>query len=550
MEALPALAYGEKHRIEPDEEVHQWLTREAWRYFESQIAGAELDSFIGVWGVDGLYADRGQSTVLDGARDEDKGQKPPLWQGVENVFFDLDSPSMRHFCASAKDFHTGYFFIQQYDANIIQAQRIWKDNEADNLMLRYAEPDKTAAYYRFGHVAHLIQDLTIPAHTHNDPHGSNIPGLHDSYEQDWTAAHFRDYRYDNAVNLQYVLRDRPIAVPATLLEVFQQTAEYTDDYDSEDVNGEYAESGTDACYFPADYPAAALHRPADALREDDGSDSVMPDGKCAIIADDLMYWAMRQTAQLFRFFYKEVDSGAFHAEVRLVGSNIPLASDEAFPVSHLGPKRALLHVSYSSRTDTDFPASGIVRNSCTFHYDFKPDGGGWSGEIAVPFPAGAGDVPLDTQAGTYRVWVSAENGGGTVADPVYGYFRAPGFTLVLPPKSAVIECSKSLFLNVVVSGAGDGVSYEWHKDGQPIPGANADTYAVSSVGYQDTGRYTCIVTDPEQGTIVTPAAMVEVVEKVPVARTTALCLAVGTLLALGAWFIARDIRSRPLRAKG
>ncbi len=549
-ELLPGFPSIEKHRVETGEEVHQWLTREAWRYFSSQIVGAELDNFIGVWGVDGVYIDARQSTVLDGSRDEDKGQKPPLWQGMVDVFFDLDSPSMRHFCASAKDMYKGLFIAKQFDSNMTQAQNIWQDNASDNMLLRHGQADKATVYYYLGHVAHLVQDLTVPAHTHNDPHGSSLVALHDSYEQDYAATHFREYRYDNAVGPQYVLKNTPITIPASLYEAFQQTAEYTDDYDSNHADGEYAKSGLAACFFPDDYPSALLHRPADALRTGGGETSTIPGAKCAIIADDLMYWAIKRTAQLFRFFYREVDTEPFHAEIRLADQDIDLSSDETAPTPYWGPRKALLHVSYSTHANTDFPASGIVKDSCVLHYAFKPDGAGWFGEQTIPFPQGAGPIALPTYAGTYRVWVTAENGAGNAAQPVYGYFHAPGFALLQPPTGGRVAYGGTFSLNVKVSGANDQSAYAWQKDDRPIPGADSDTYTVANAGFGDTGRYRCTVTDPAQGSINTPAAAVEVVQGLPAAQTPALTVEIAFLLVLGALSIAGNTRRRPRRAKG
>ncbi len=541
MEAFSVFPSVEKHMVETGMEVHQWLTQEAWRYFESQIAGAELDNYIGTWGVDGIYFDTRRSTVIDGTRDADKGFKPPLWQGVENAIFDLDSPSLRHFCASGKDIYTGLYVIYHFDSNLTQAQNVWKDNESDNLLLRWNQSDKTTAYYYLGHVAHLIQDMTVPAHTHNDPHGSNLPSLHDSYEQDFAASHFKEYRYDDAIGLQYVLKNSPITIPASLLEAFQKTADYTDDYDSNHADGEYARSGLAACSFPTDYPSALLHRPADALRTGGGDTSIVSDDKCAIIANDLMYWAVRRTAQLFRFFYQVVDSADFHAEIRLADQDIVLSADENAAVPYLGPKLAGLHVSYSTRTHTDFPPSGIVKDSCVFHYEYKPDGGEWAGEQSLPFPTGAGALSLPTEPGLYRAWVTAENGGGKQAEPVYGYFRAQGFALVQAPRGGTVETAGALSLHVKVSGAGDGVTYLWQKDGQTIPGADTDTYMVAIVGYGDAGRYTCIITDPVQGTITTPVAMVNVVaeNRLPASGTTFLLVEMSLMLGLGTLCLAR-----------
>ena len=320
------------------------------------------------------------------------------------------------------------------------------------------------------------------------------------------------------------------------------TGSSTDDYDSNHKDGEYVTGGIDACFFPADYPSALLHRPADAIRTGGGAASTMTDASCAVIAQDLMYWAMKRTAQLFRLFYQQADTEAFQGQLLLANQNLAVAVEETAPVPYLGPKSAALRVSYRTPTRNGFPASGVVKASCMVHYNHKPDGGNWSPEQSVPVPEGAGLVTLPTQRGLYRVWVTAENGAGTTATPVYGYFRAPGFGLVQPPVGGKVECFGTLRLNVIVTGAGDDAVYAWEKDGQPIAGADSETLTISGVGYADAGRYRCVITDPVEGTIVTPEALVEIVPEnsLPAADMTGLvCGASLMLLAL-----ARTARRR------
>lgn len=51
----------------------------------------------------------------------------------------------------------------------------------------YASGDKSRAFYALGHLIHIVQDLHVPAHTHNDIHGPTVfLGRSDSYEG-WAA---------------------------------------------------------------------------------------------------------------------------------------------------------------------------------------------------------------------------------------------------------------------------------------------------------------------------------------------------------------------------
>jgi len=51
----------------------------------------------------------------------------------------------------------------------------------------YNKGDKPRAFVALGHIVHLVSDLHVPAHVHNDPHGPNLLlGKPDSFEE-WTA---------------------------------------------------------------------------------------------------------------------------------------------------------------------------------------------------------------------------------------------------------------------------------------------------------------------------------------------------------------------------
>lgn len=51
----------------------------------------------------------------------------------------------------------------------------------------YAKGDAPRAFYALGHAVHLVQDMHVPAHVHNDPHGPTfLLGNLDSFET-WTA---------------------------------------------------------------------------------------------------------------------------------------------------------------------------------------------------------------------------------------------------------------------------------------------------------------------------------------------------------------------------
>ncbi len=114
----------------------------------------------------------------------------------------------------------------------------------------YSSTTRPAAYYWLGRVAHLISDMGVPEHAHNDPHPGKITlfGLsyHDfSNYEELTALTYREYPKARALPASppvtlpdtYVLpddMDRPLAT------LFYNLAESTQFLDSSNVIGEGA----------------------------------------------------------------------------------------------------------------------------------------------------------------------------------------------------------------------------------------------------------------------------------------------------------------------
>ena len=529
---------GTKHRIEPGEGVHQWIASESERYFSSQIVGSEISQFIGTWEVDGIYANTEQLTVIDGARDEDKLDKPPLMQGSGG-----DMSSLRHFCASGEDIYTGY--NGTFDSALTQVENIWSNHEEDNILMQYRAGNKIEAYYRLGHALHLVADMTIPAHTHNDPHGTNMPALHDCYEQCYAATHFTEYRYDDSLDGAPIIADKPIPMPASLHDLFVETAEYTDDYDSNHRDGEYAVKGDAACFFPDYYPSAQLHRPGEARREGTGGSSKVPDAGCAVIARDLFPWAMRATAQMFRLFYRDADQTQFEARVRCVSPFTGLSTDINRPTLHTGSPSVDLDAVFSINWEDKYPPSGVVRDSVQIHYNFRPEGSDtWEGDQTLAAPAGAGPVALTLRAGLYMFSVSAESGAGIQATSIPRYLKVSWLKLTRYPVGGWYSAGTPLNLDVAVENGGAEISYQWFRDGSAIDGATGSRYQISTLKPGDAGMYTCTIFAGDNGATVTPAAEIDVYAagELPATDGWALLAIAGGILA--AYRIRRPSRVR------
>jgi hypothetical protein len=116
----------------------------------------------------------------------------------------------------------------------------WEDG-----MRRYREGDLEGAYKNLGHVVHLIQDATVPAHTHLDAHG---PPQGDDYE-DWVRAQFTDAF---TTTLQPVPYGTPIPSFETPWDAWQATAwaSYRRNLYPGDLSDQEAPGGVIAEMFP------------------------------------------------------------------------------------------------------------------------------------------------------------------------------------------------------------------------------------------------------------------------------------------------------------
>jgi MYXO-CTERM domain-containing protein len=148
--------------------THPWITRQAAERLVAAYPG-QYDEIL-------QYID----DVAWGARDEDNF----LLDGDDDI---MTLRVMRHFFRPTDGRGLTWgdrLFPSSYDWCAVESEQNawdWFDG-----MRQYRQGDKRAAYETLGHVVHLIQDATVPAHTHLDDHG---PPDGDDYE-DWVAEQF------------------------------------------------------------------------------------------------------------------------------------------------------------------------------------------------------------------------------------------------------------------------------------------------------------------------------------------------------------------------
>ncbi|MBN2474800.1 MAG: hypothetical protein JXB62_09345 [Pirellulales bacterium] len=211
------------------------------------------------------------------------------------------------------------------------------ENRWPNAVSEYEAGDKALAYWWLGRIMHLVQDSTVPAHVHKDPHPGEYPpwvGGDDQYEEDANGLNvyfeFNTEEYGTSWDYQdWSNNDRwnwSVSTPSyssftsspqalwdrsddygSLEALFRETTDYTDDYDSDDRDGDVHGGGGPS--FDGAHPGrlAEMDRSLHdywARHEVDGSWSFdLSWAECRVLARDLGTWAVEQSVMLMRYFY-------------------------------------------------------------------------------------------------------------------------------------------------------------------------------------------------------------------------------------------------------
>jgi hypothetical protein len=378
--------------------VHQWLTYNAFLFYDSQFAGSELADFIGDWTDYGSKHHRthgDDNDVIEGTFDEDVS-KPTTYIFDNGFHWDIvpqnplgqDIPYYRHFVAGG-DGDEIYVGWGGYASAVTQALDYWDDYALSNYSV-----DKALSYYYLGHVAHLLEDMTVPAHVHNDEHP-----LRDAYE--YTMGEHNNYLLWGYGDSVRVGPAGAIELPSDLVSLFRETIDYTEEYDSNDKEGD----------DESEIPNTGRHRPdlvsrsggftGDGARLDKSSSN-----EITILADDLMPWAMEQVAALFRLFYTYIDKTG--PKVEFLTS---FGSSEETAVL----KPSQFRVVALAQDDI----SGYDADGFRFTIERK-EGDSWEPLVIDP---NAGQFEFKTgMDGVYRISVELEDTVGNVGRSNTGYF--------------------------------------------------------------------------------------------------------------------------------
>jgi hypothetical protein len=136
-------------------------------------------------------------------------------------------------------------------------------------------------------------------------------------------------------------------------------------------------------------------------------------------------------------------------------------------------------------------------------------------------------------AGMYDCVVNSPCGSATSAAALLTVHTAPA--IIDQPLNRTI-CAGAAATFTITASAAPAPTYQWRRDGQPIPGAISTSYTIGAATPADAGAYDCIVANP-CGTIISSAATLTVntapvIASHPTGQT--LCAGSGITFTVGA----------------
>ena len=177
----------------------------------------------------------------------------------------------------------------------------------DRAKSAYQNNDKGTAYWYLGRIAHLLSDVSVPAHVLRDRHFpyTFLPSYDlqpDSYEK-YTASNYTLWNFRSANEL---LASHPLPSSWTLDELFYCLAQQAQFFPSDNMDGNKTISNPD-CDGVLQFP---LPDTTGMIRNADGADVYFLDTELRTIGDYMMPRSFQYVAQLYKYFWHE-----FHIDI-------------------------------------------------------------------------------------------------------------------------------------------------------------------------------------------------------------------------------------------
>ncbi|MFN0018760.1 MAG: VWA domain-containing protein [Pirellulaceae bacterium] len=401
-----AIEQLEDRRVMYSQAVHEWLTEQGYDFFTKQFGESALTPvppYVDFFSV--------------GAFDEDEVGRNPFGQSSF-----ANHPSLRHFWAhddnfnrvfddglfgfdsaanrAIKYFRGGYGLTDVFDSE-------WGDGPSQPGGVNAVpgqgaaaiyESSRTTAVYYLGHVAHLLEDMSVPAHIHADQHldavgvAWNPDPYHDWVDgQEFSTSVFQNpshYAAFDDINPTRWTRwalgpdedsrfirkadeiqsgfspGTSVVDVAPLYRLFLDVASFADDFDSRNANGELDQGtrGNTGGVFDNNYNNWTREE-LDAM------------------ASILVPRSIHDVADLIRYFYGVVDFGADkdpHVEITALDElELTNVSQQEGPDNPRISDSSSIEL-VTAASDQDHGDSGVGKDTFRFEYREKLADGSWT----------------------------------------------------------------------------------------------------------------------------------------------------------------------------
>lgn len=182
------LSLANKALTYSDTTTHPDLTREIIAFYELSTGKK--------------FTDEQKQWIISGSIEEDKA---PRWL---NHFYDpaferglsTETPGVNGYLAKNWAQFSSYQTLDPRNiANLwsgkgpVVSGSWWGDFSYEAAIKDYSKDKEKEAYLSLGHILHLIEDITVPEHTRNDPHpGGNFPSYYENWTRDNSAGLTQD----------------------------------------------------------------------------------------------------------------------------------------------------------------------------------------------------------------------------------------------------------------------------------------------------------------------------------------------------------------------
>ena len=220
------------------------------------------------------------------------------------------------------------------------------------------------------------------------------------------------------------------------------------------------------------------------------------------------------TSQIFTVNDTQLtDAGAYSVVVANAGGSVT-SSDATLTVNApVGSSPSITSQPSSQTVNAGATLSLSVSASGTtpFTYQWYRNGSAINGATTALFTI---STAQGSDAGGYSVIVS--NSAGTAVSTTATVSVVVPPTIATPPAGRTATVGSSVQFTVVANGS-TPLTFQWRKNGEPIPGATTPAFSIASAEMSDAGSYSVVVTNAA-GVAISTGAVLNIAPPAPASR--------------------------------